>query len=68
VRSNANSGGSPDDTIAIDAGQAFVWNANDPASNANPFANGNVTKLYIKNESASVATEVQLRALLDVTP
>ena len=68
LRSNANHLGSPDDTVAVEAGQAFVWNINDPVSNVNPFNTANVTKFYVTNESGVVATDVKIRALLDVTP
>lgn len=67
VRSNAASPGG-DDTLAIPAATAFIWNANDPASNANPFNAADVASLYITNESGTEATNVKIRVLLDVTP
>jgi hypothetical protein len=67
VRSNAASPGG-DDTIPVSAGQAFIWNTNDPASNANPFAAADVTSLYITNESVDTNTAVKIRVLLDITP
>lgn len=68
VRTNANHLGSPGDTIVVPAATTFVWNLNDPASNVNPFNGADVTKLYVTNDDATVATDIKIRVLLDVTP
>lgn len=60
-----NSTGAPDDTLTLAAGQALVWNTNDPS--VCPFT-ADVTKLYFTNASASVVASVKVRVLLDVTP
>lgn len=60
--------GAGGDVIAIPAGGAITWNANDAA--ACPFAI-NVTKLYATNGHGSLPVPVnglRLRFLIDVTP
>jgi len=57
VYTNAASTGSPQDTIAIAAGIAFVWNGG-----SNPFA-GNVTKLFITAGAVPAGT-LKIRCLL----
>jgi len=61
IYTNAASTGAPQDTIALAAGVAVVWNGG-----AALFA-GNVTKLFVTVTGAAAAN-LKIRALLDQTP
>jgi hypothetical protein len=63
IYTNAASGGSPQDTIAIAAGQTFVWTAATDGSGKLPFS-GNVTSLYVTN-AGSGAASLKIRALVN---
>lgn len=60
VTIKTNSSGTPQDTIALAAGQAIAWQFGDPGTA--PFA-GTVTKLFITNGNTSLAN-VKVRALV----
>ena len=64
VYTNAASGGSPDQTIAITADKPLIWNQYSGLENP---LDTDVTALYITNGAAAAGT-VKIRALLDVTP
>jgi hypothetical protein len=53
----------PQDTIAIAAGQTFVWTAATDGSGKLPFS-GNVTSLYVTN-AGSGAASLKIRALVN---
>jgi hypothetical protein len=55
VYTNDLSSGSPQDTIAIVAGQALVWTLATDGIGKCPFSN-NVTKLYVTNGAGGAAT------------
>src|SRR5690242_16646651 len=62
IYTNDLSGGSPQDTIPLAAGQALVWSLATDLIGKCPFA-GNVTTLYVTNASAAVAN-LKIRACL----
>jgi hypothetical protein len=51
---NNPSGSSPQDTIAVAAGQVKTWTLQTDGSGAIPFA-GNVTAIYVTNSASTVA-------------
>lgn len=53
------------DTIALAAGQAYIWSTGDAPFIANPFG-GNVTALYVNNDSGSDGT-LTINAIVDPT-
>ena len=66
LRTNANSGGAPDATIALKAGVPLIWeSANGYFSN--PLGSTDVTSIFVDNDSGSAAN-VKIRVLQDVTP
>lgn len=63
IYTNAASGGSPQDTIVMVAGQALVWTLATDGLTKCPFS-GNVTSLYITNATAATVA-VKIRGLLN---
>jgi hypothetical protein len=61
--SNAISTGSPDDTIALAAGQLIIWTHD--SGMTNPFSHADVTKIYVTSTAGGL---LKIRALLDVAP
>jgi hypothetical protein len=57
-----NSTGSPAETWTMKAGDAFIWNANNPT--ANPFS-ADLTEIYITN--STTATQAKLYFLTSTT-
>jgi hypothetical protein len=67
VTVKTNDSGTPQDTIALLAGQALVWSlAHDAIGNC-PFSD-DVTALYVVVPSGGSAAAFKLRALVDQTP
>lgn len=63
VYTNDASGGSPQEHIALTAGQELLWSANDAPFLPNPFA-GNVTTLYVTLAAGASAT-LDIRGQVD---
>jgi hypothetical protein len=61
IYTNDVSGGSPQDTIAVKAGQVIVWTLATEGSGKIPFA-GNVTTIYVTNPGGTIAN-VKIRAI-----
>ena len=61
IYTNAPSTGAPQDTIAMVAGQVFVWTLQTDAIGKLPFS-GNVSELYVTNASGGAA-QLDVRAI-----
>lgn len=59
-----NDGGSPDDSLTLEAGVPYIWNTNSYEAFA---LTADVTVFYITNASGSTA-QVEIRCIQDATP